>query len=376
MIRWRGNQLKVYPNISIEPKNWNSKTHRVKYTHPLSSVINQRLNSIEIGVQKKYYMFLNENDKEPTLVQMKEILSSEDNQFFFKYIEKFIIRQKDKVGALILKKYKNVNNKLQEYCNDDLKFDDITLNWFYGFEKWMLDKNLATNTMQKILATLKTFLNAATDDDINKCFDYKKKGFSIKKENTTSVYLSVSELKLIENVQLPDHLERVRDLFLVGAFTGLRFSDFSTLTLENVKLIDNVKCIEKFTQKTNQNVIIPINPIVEKILEKYQGFPPAISNQKTNKALKIIGEKAGICEIVQKSITKGGKRIISSHKKFELISTHTARRSFATNSYLSGVPTIAIMKITGHTTETSFMKYIRVSKRQNAIQMSEFDFFK
>ncbi|MBU1820883.1 MAG: site-specific integrase, partial [Bacteroidetes bacterium] len=158
-------------------------------------------------------------------------------------------------------------------------------------------------------------------------------------------------------------------------YTGLRFSDFSQLRKENI--IYEGRILTVATQKTGTRVFIPISPKVTAILEKHNWEPPrAMSNQKMNDYLKELAEEAELTDRVELSQTKGGKRISKYIEKHKLVSTHTARRSFATNAYLAGVPTIDIMKITGHKTETSFMKYIKVSGEETAIRMLEHDHFK
>jgi len=72
-----------------------------------------------------------------------------------------------------------------------------------------------------------------------------------------------------------------------------------------------------------------------------------------------------------KSITKGGKRITEAHPKWELVTSHTARRSFATNLYKSGFPSISIMGITGHRTEKAFLKYIKVTPEEHAMLLQK-----
>ena len=94
-----------------------------------------------------------------------------------------------------------------------------------------------------------------------------------------------------------------------------------------------------------------------------------------NDYLKEIGEEAKITDTVKTAITKGGETKNTVNKKFDLITTHTARRSFATNAYLADVPSISIMKITGHRTESSFMKYIRISQEDNANKLINHPFF-
>lgn len=115
---------------------------------------------------------------------------------------------------------------------------------------------------------------------------------------------------------------------------------------------------------------------MKNILDKYNGIiPRAISNQKMNTYLKELGEIAGIDKKTIIKRTSGKKIIETILPKYKLISTHTARRSFATNAFLNNVPTISIMKITGHRTEKAFMKYIKVSQERNAEQLSNHPFF-
>jgi integrase len=130
------------------------------------------------------------------------------------------------------------------------------------------------------------------------------------------------------------------------------------------------------TKKTGEVVIIPLKGYVREILKKYEGkAPEPISNQKMNEYLKELGQLAEVEEDIIITRTIGGKRQSETFKKWELITTHTARRSFATNAYLLNVPTISIMKITGHRTEKSFLKYIKISQEDNANKLVNHPFF-
>ena len=113
--------------------------------------------------------------------------------------------------------------------------------------------------------------------------------------------------------------------------------------------------------------------MVSSILEKYNGvLPPVISNQKFNKHLATIAESKDengdyiINGKITKVVTRGGVQESTNIERYKLVRSHTARRSFATNLYLSGYPPINIMKITGHKTETAFLKYIKISGEQSA----------
>ena len=148
------------------------------------------------------------------------------------------------------------------------------------------------------------------------------------------------------------------------------------LTKEHIREIDGFPIIDIITHKTKEQLLIPLHPYVDSILNKYGGKVPNISGQKMNSYLKEMGKLSGFLDQkVTKSITKGGQKQVEKVEKYKLIKTHTARRSFATNAFLAGWPTLSIMKITGHSTESSFMRYIRVTKEQNAVHIAKNQFF-
>jgi integrase len=152
-------------------------------------------------------------------------------------------------------------------------------------------------------------------------------------------------------------------LFIVGCWTGCRFSDISQITPENV----SEGFIHMKQYKTGKRVLIPLHLVVTAILSKYKGkLPEVTTNQQFNRALKNIAEAAEITQMTHKAITKGGVKVSTAYPKFKLVTTHTARRSFATNLYKSGFPSLSIMAITGHNTETSFLKYIKVTPDEHA----------
>ena len=131
------------------------------------------------------------------------------------------------------------------------------------------------------------------------------------------------------------------------------------------------------TQKTDEVVYIPLHYRVQEIIDKYDNsIPRAISNQKTNKYLKEIGKLAGIDTEIAQQERKGNLQYDSKVKKYDLITTHTARRSGATNMFKAGIPAINIMKITGHKTERAFMQYIRITQEENAKMLLDHNYFK
>lgn len=194
-------------------------------------------------------------------------------------------------------------------------------------------------------------------------------------EDVDSVYLTEEELKQIKACDLPtDRLNNVRDIFLIACYTGLRISDYSKISKQN--MIYDGKILKVTTEKTNEEVFIPLNSYVMSLLERYKGTIRMISHQRFNEYLKDVCRIAGINESVTFFQVRGEVRKQITLPKYKLITSHTGRRSFATNAFKAGVPTISIMKITGHKTERSFLKYIKVTKEENAKLIMQHSFFK
>jgi len=276
-----------------------------------------------------------------------------------------------------IKIYNTLKKNLETFKKEkhyNLSFENIDLSFFEDYKDYMtFDKRYSTNTLAKHIRVLKSIMNEAVERELAKR-SFTGKRYKAKTEQTETVYLDKAELKALYQLDLSKNksFDRVRDLFIVGAWTGLRFSDFNDISPKNIK----GDFIEVKTQKTRKTVIVPIHPFVRQIMNKYEGktensLPPTISNQKMNKYLKDIAKDAGFEEMISLQYTKAGKVVTKEVKKYKLISTHTARRSFATNMYLDDFPTISIMAITGHTTESSFMKYIRVTPKEHAEKLKQ-----
>jgi len=199
---------------------------------------------------------------------------------------------------------------------------------------------------------------------------FKHNKFTYSEGETDAIYLTEKEIINLYRFDLSKNkrLEQVRDLFVFGCFVGLRFSDYNNVKPENIIRIEGDYFIKLITKKTNELVIIPCNPVVLDIFKKYDSnlnkLPKSLSNQKFNEYIKEVCKKAEFNE-------KGRLSTEPALELWQCISSHTARRSFATNYYLDGFPTIDLMKITGHKTEKAFLRYIRVSKLDTAKRLSQ-----
>lgn len=390
---YNSKRLKYSTGQSILPKFWNESKQRAKESSqfPQYPELNTFLNNLEHETLNIYRSYLNKN-KIPSLNEMRKELDVSmnrkqpfSNTSLFEFIGHLINERSKmpKYSKNSIKVYKNTFNHLQNYSEvkrRKLEFEDIDLDFFADFQNYLYSPpNLfSQNHANKIIATFKTFLNEATERGYNKNMAYKSRSFTIPKNQVENIYLTIDELNTLYHLDLSENerLERVRDLFLIGAFTGLRFSDFTNIKPENIKTVEGVEVIQMVTIKTKEPVTIPLHPITKAILKKHKNnMPKALSNQKMNSYLKELAKMAGFMESILLTKSKAGKRYEKKFEKWELVTTHTARRSFATNAFKAGIPALSIMKITGHTTEQSFMKYIKISKEENAILMAKNSFF-
>lgn len=221
---------------------------------------------------------------------------------------------------------------------------------------------------------LKIVLNHAHKEGKHTNLEFKK--FEVPKENVYNIYLSEQELILIYKLRsLPKYLEKARDLFMIGCWTGMRVSNYLNIDPElNIDLKKNR--ITAIVNKNGPRVTIPIHWIILEIIKKYDGLPKSISDQKLNKYLKDMGQAAKLNEKIITVRTENGKRVESVKEKWQLITSHTARRSLATNLYLRDAPLKYIMSIIGHKTEAQCLHYIKSGLDEIVDKVAELDFWK
>ena len=396
VIRWDGLRL-VYPtDLKIKPKYWQNDKKRKNYQRakrnsqfPQHPEFNTRLDYIISEANNVFRKFQNDNQhQKPSKEQLKELL---DKVFNLKYnlsekqligfIEQFIINSKTRtnprtgkpISEGTIKSYRNVCDRLIEFASVKKKrvdFDTITIDFYDDFKRFMIkEKNYAVNTIGRYFNTLITIMNEATERGLNSNLLYKSKRFIVDKEETENIFLNDNELVEIYELDLSDFskLDNARDLFLIGCYTGLRFSDYQELDLKKLTKENTLEVRQKKTQK---RLTIPFyHPIVLAIKEKYNGkthnsLPRPISNQKLNKYIKEVGSMVNsLSNKVDKNMTIGGVKVILQKPKYSFITTHTARRSFASNLVLKGKNIFDIMEATGHQSEKAFRNYVKIEAR-------------
>lgn len=230
---------------------------------------------------------------------------------------------------------------------------------------------LMSSTVAGHLVHFKTLLKMASYSGYDIDFTYSD--INLKKAEIDVVTLDRDEITQIYVYEgLTRKEEKVRDLFIIACMTGLRFSDYSKLTEQN--FVDNL--IQVKTQKTGTLVLIPQSKYVRNILHKYENrLPKCPCVQHFNKTIKQICRKVGINQPIPYERIIGLERVSIMKEKWELIGSHTGRRSAATNMFMAGIPALRIMMITGHKTEAAFMRYIGLTKEENAATLAGNMFF-
>lgn len=387
-FKYSGHRIVFSFNQQVKPSNWSKKKQRVKSNAQTSATgdeyINDLLDNLERVCLNAYKSQVRNGIPNPALIDqaLTDFVignNKEQEQSLLNLIDRFvageILYKGRKRSAGTLRTYNLTKNRLLEFSRAKkypLTFDSITVDFYYNFVKFLQDKKndqggrqISDSSIGNSVKDLKTFMSEAVELDYTTNIQFKKKRFHKLTEETDAVYLTWDEIFKLYRHDFNSNptFDAVRDLFVFGCCIPLRYSDYSTVKPENIIQHEGEHYISMPTKKTGERVIIPCNPIVMEIFNKYQGrenrLPRTISNQKFNQYLKEICEQVGLKEV-------GRLQTEPDLQLWECVSSHTARRSGLTNYYLEGVPVIDLMKISGHKTEKSFLTYIKVSKLETA----------
>lgn len=386
--------LTASTDLKVEPNKWSVSKQKIKLTADDPS--KDRLNTTLIELEKFILYEFNVDNSQGEFIDKywlrKKIAkffnrpiddTAIDEVFFVPFVETFIdnapsriIKGKNKLiskGTIV--KYNTTLNKLKEYekrFKVKLKFTDLDLVFYDKFKNFITqEQKINLGTFGNYIGTVKTIARDAKLKGLPVHPHVEHPNFFVPKVTSDSIYLTDDEINFIFNYDFKgvERLENTRDLFIIALRTGLRISDFKRLKDANIKN----GFIEIETHKTSQTVTIPLHPQVKAILEKRGGFPRMISDQKFNLHVKELCKVANFTQMTEgskmNSVTKRKEKGV--FKKWELVSSHTCRRSFATNLY-GKLDNLTIMAITGHQTETQFLKYIKITNTEKAERLKEF----
>lgn len=386
----RAINMRFSTGYKVNPKFWDKENQKVRNVALVSNSVetNIYLDSLRNNFNKEISNVVNKGEK-VTKDVIKEVFNIVSNKkqvaqvevekmTFFKFCEKFI---NDKTKTLPAKRgnksetvsvYKQAVKHIKEFAESqsyNVDFETIDLEFYHEFIEYMEtkekkdDEYYSANTIGKHIKTLKSILNAATYDGFNHNLKYKHPEFKIISELTTAIFLNNDEIMSMFNLDLSDNpqLEKARDIFILGCETGQRISDYNNFRECEIVTHGESEFFKVIQKKTGNVVYCLITDAMRKIMnDRYEGKPPTpMTEQHINQSIKFVGEKAKIYDEINFERTEGKKKVKTNKYKYEMICTHTARRSFATNSYNSGMNVNDIMVLTGHKTLKEFLKYIR-----------------
>jgi hypothetical protein len=301
---------------------------------------------------------------------------------FISYIDYYLDYRKNEITTSNVKKVNTLKNKLSRFekeygrtvlimdINEDFKKDYVTFSEEHQYSQ---------NTQQRELVLIKTICFHARHMGLKT--HHQLDGLKLQRETVKHIYLTPEEIDKLEKLKLEhDYLKNARDWLLISYYTGQRVSDFMRFKPSMIREEDGKYFLEFRQKKTKKLMSIPFSSKARAVYANHNGnFPRPISSQKYNDYIKKVCEEAKLNDEV-----KGKKRVCiapdgvkpkasdyrdveKTYKKWELVSSHIGRRSFATN-YYGKVPTTLLMNITGHGSEKMFLNYIKKSNKDLAIE--------
>ncbi|MBX2841005.1 MAG: site-specific integrase [Flammeovirgaceae bacterium] len=384
-FRYEGLRLQCTTGWNISPKEWNFKKNFPK--HQISSYNEYHEFLLRIrGLILDYYNSKKASGIVPHPKEIKEYFDNYRNKeehpknesklpnTFPEVFQKFIEIQSKTQAERTIKKYKTLQNtliKFQRKKRYKVTFESIDLNFEDKFRNYLLQipnsksesgKGMLNDSISKYFSTLKTFLEWALQRGYHTNTTYKK--FKTTRRPKQDI-ISLTEFELERlyalNLSNSPRLERTRDIFCFGCFTGQRWSDIENFDSKNIK----GNKWDFISIKTKKRIIVPFEGYCSRalqVLQKYNFTLPFISPQKFNDYIKEVGKLAEINDNVTIIRYSGNKEIKISKPKYEFMSSHMARRTAVTILLQKGVPPTTVMKLTGHADLRTLMKYENTSQ--------------
>ncbi|GLB52768.1 transposase [Neptunitalea chrysea] len=282
-----------------------------------------------------------------------------------------------KISFRTIQKYKTTLGQIKDFEElekSKFKIADVNLSFHKKFTTYLkLDRNYSNTMIEKIISQLKAFVKEAKEKGYDYSLEVESSKFTFRRDETIETYLNEDEINKVFELDLSanERLNNTKDLFIIGLRTGLRISDLKRI--HQFLFTDDVIIISA-TEKTGATVQIPLHPQVKEVLKKRGGkLPKVISEQKFNNYIKEICKEAGFTEkiIGNKRNPKTNRKEKGYYPKYQLVSSHICRRSFATNLY-GKIDDRTIMQVTTHKSVKQFHKYIRTSQTEYVERLATF----
>ena len=338
--------------ISIDPKNWNKENRMPKAKAGAAGFELKQITSQLNRYVEELHLSINNIELEKKLVTREELKKRLNQRFKHVFVKKTtlidhldaFIEEKVSFGKYqnrTIDKYNALKNKII-YFKKDAKLTDINKKFMIDFINFLrLKHNMTDITLNRNIGYLKTFLKWCRYSGIKLDETYNQ--VTVSTRDADHIHLSKEQVQTLENLILNKTLDKYRDLFLIGVYSGQRFSDYTVFKKSDVV---NGR-IEKRAEKTDYKSYIPISKKLEKLLNKWEWRLPKVSNQKFNQNIKKVCKIAGFTDEITKTTYIGNKKIESIEPFYKRVGSHTARRTFITLAANANVPDHVIMAICG-----------------------------
>jgi len=389
VFRYRGKRLLYSTGLTILPSEWDFKAQRPieKEKRPTLWAIRNQLDDLAylcktIYIEADYGAITVKEFKQNLEAETSEEVQDKKQLSFFEFV-KAELDEMERLGmkASSFGPYKRHAGFLRQFARyrGEFDFDDVDWNLRLELIDWLTERDVQLSYGNKTLSILRQFMERARKKELHINVKYQGNGWMVprKKAEGQKVILNPSELERLAGLELYGLEARARDLFLIGAGTGQRYSDYCRYTPDNFyRTLNGTPLLSVISQKTEVPAKVPLNifPWLIPTLEKYGYYSPNISMQKFNQVIKQICKNAGIDDKVLKVEQYMGRRARIEKfyvPKYEEIASHTCRRSFATNLYRMGYKLGQIMPMTGHVTEKQLRAYIGIDAEENAEEIAK-----
>ncbi|WJJ96336.1 tyrosine-type recombinase/integrase [Algibacter luteus] len=395
---YKGKAIDVTSNTNylLNPKYWSQKQQRVTLgieTKADELDLTKKLRNLKEFIINSYTAHYSDGgviDKkwlDKTILKFNNRPQDESSNheiYFVPFVKKYIEESKTRINPRTTKiispktiqKYQTTLKRLIEFEEREqiiLKIWDIDLAFHKSFLSFLkIDGNYGGTTISKYIDQIKNFCREAKTIGLKVSPEFEHRSFTAKRDKPLDVYLNEVEINKIFDADFKDNdrLNNVRQLMIIGLWSGLRISDLKRIHEFNIneneiQIVDSVK--------TDVFIKIPIHNHVRAIIDENDGqLPRMISDVKFNKYMKEVCKEVGITQIVMgnKMNPKTKRKERGYYPKYELVSSHTNRRSFASNLY-GKLPNQTIMSITGHISEQQFIKYVKTTQDEHIAMVQD-----
>ncbi|TVT40629.1 site-specific integrase [Hymenobacter setariae] len=369
-LNFDGKRVKVYTGLSILPKQWIKSEQRAQVRgYAENGKLNDALDLAEQRLLDCYRTHRAQGllpDAEVLRAAVAPVPVEEVAQqatlTFWQHLDEWVA-QKRAAGLLnTARTYATAARHLRDFSQKQryaVDFDTITPSFGDKFTAYLVGPaNLTDNTINKVLAKVKVFMKWTGHRGLHNNTYYPRLSWA--KREPDVMTLTAHEVKQLATLELPagGYLDNARGLFLLSCYTGLRYSDLVSIRKEHVR----AGTIRLIMHKTRDLVTIPLRPealvLVEKMLA---GELRPVANQVLNRYLKEVGERAELAAPVEAVRYRAGRRESDTLPKWQRLTCHTGRRTFATLALEQGLRPELVMKITGHKNWASFKRYVNIT---------------